>query len=82
MTYLTADTISPHVSVQIAELEDCVLAHKLSEMGFAPGKNITLLHAAPFGDPLAFLLDDSLIALRKKEARLIRTVAVELDRAV
>ena len=45
---------------------------RLSEMGFWPGKKIVLLVSAPFGDPLAFRIDNTVIALRKSEAQLIR----------
>lgn len=42
------------------------------ELGFLPGKKITLKHAAPGGGPLAFRMEDTLLALRKSEAALIQ----------
>ncbi len=42
------------------------------ELGFLPGKMITLHHQAPAGGPLAFQMEDTLLALRKNEAALIR----------
>ena len=42
------------------------------ELGFLPGKYITLQHKAPSGGPLAFQMEETLLALRKSEAELIR----------
>jgi ferrous iron transport protein A len=44
----------------------------LMELGFLPGKQLTLQHRAPSGGPLAFQLEETLLALRKNEAALIR----------
>jgi ferrous iron transport protein A len=42
------------------------------ELGFLPGKSITLRHSAPMGGPMAFQLDETILALRKNEASLIK----------
>lgn len=42
------------------------------ELGFLTGKFLTLQHKAPSGGPLAFQMEDTLLALRKNEAALIR----------
>jgi ferrous iron transport protein A len=41
------------------------------ELGFLPGKEITLKFSAPMGGPMAFKLDETILALRKNEASLI-----------
>lgn len=69
---ITADQLKPLGSGIIAELSDSPLKINLMELGFLPGKQITLSHAAPFGGPLAFLLEGTLLALRKSEAALIQ----------
>ena len=50
------------------------LRGRLMDLGFVPGSEITPLYAAPAGDPRAYLVCDTVIALRQKDAD---TVAVE-----
>jgi len=72
MTSVTADTISTNQTVEIVDLDGNETGQRLGEMGFWPGKNITLVLSAPFGDPMAFEVDNTVIALRKNEAKLIK----------
>lgn len=69
---MTADTIQLRQSAEILDLDQTDTGQRLNEMGFWPGKSIELLISAPFGDPLAFRIDNSVIALRKEEAQHIR----------
>lgn len=82
LTYTTADTIIPYQTAEIVSLAEGNVAQKLIEMGFLPGKCIRILHSAPFGGPMAFQLDDSIIALRRSEAKLIRIMEQEFEMAV
>ena len=41
---------------------------RLIDLGFTPGEEIIITHAAPFGDPLVVRVRDALLALRKREA--------------
>lgn len=41
---------------------------RLMELGFIPGSEVYLQSIAPTGDPIAVLVDHSLISLRKKDA--------------
>ncbi len=50
------------------------LRGRLLDLGFVPGSEIKLLYAAPLGGPRAYLVCDTVIALRQKDAA---TVAVE-----
>ena len=50
------------------------LRGRLLDLGFVPGSEITPLYAAPLGDPRAYLICDTVIALRQRDAA---TVAVE-----
>jgi len=45
------------------------VAVRLLEMGLVDGVEITLLGAAPLGDPLEFLVRGSRLSLRKTEAQ-------------
>jgi len=44
---------------------------KLLEMGCLPGNEVTLLHLAPFSDPMYLNINGSFLAVRKETARLI-----------
>jgi ferrous iron transport protein A len=68
----TADQISVTQTVIIKEIIDSPLKLNLMELGFLPGKSITLRHSAPMGGPMAFQLDETILALRKNEASLIK----------
>ena len=50
------------------------LKGRLLDLGFVPGSEIRPLYAAPMGDPRAYLICDTVIALRQRDAA---TVAVE-----
>lgn len=73
---MTADRIKKGEDALIEALEPSELAIYLMEMGFMPGKRIRMLHQAPLAGPIAFKLENSVIALRKSEAQIIR---VQLD---
>ena len=44
------------------------LAHRLMELGFLPGMQVTAARSAPGGDPRVFQVDGTEIALRKDTA--------------
>lgn len=69
---MTADTLPLNQSGKILEILPSPLKINLMELGFLPGKKITLQHLAPSGGPMAFLMEETLLALRKSEAALIR----------
>ena len=50
------------------------LKGRLLDLGFVPGSEVRPLYAAPTGDPRAYLVCDTVIALRQRDAA---TVAVE-----
>ena len=49
---------------------------KLLEMGCLPGNEVSLLHIAPFSDPMYLSMNDTHLAIRKETAALIK---VELE---
>ncbi len=69
---MTADSILLKEVVEILQVDSSEIGRRLGEMGFLPGKSIQLLLKAPFGDPMAFQIDNTVIALRKDEAQSIR----------
>ena len=50
------------------------LTSKLMDMGLYPGKQVTVVLKAPFGDPIAVDVDGYLLSLRKFEASLVEVV--------
>jgi ferrous iron transport protein A len=69
---MTADQLPLNRSGKILEIFASPLKINLMELGFLPGKYITLQHKAPSGGPMAFQMEETLLALRKSEAELIR----------
>ncbi|MBY5950373.1 FeoA family protein [Algoriphagus sp. NF] len=69
---MTADQLKISHSAIIEDLIDSPLKVNLMELGFLPGKKITLQFKAPSNGPLAFLLENTLLALRKQEAALLQ----------
>jgi ferrous iron transport protein A len=41
---------------------------RLFDLGFIPGTIVSVVFASPLGDPVAYLVRDTLIALRKDES--------------
>lgn len=58
-------------SAVIHSLAESELQTSLMEMGLLPGVKVQLLHIAPFGDPIAVLVEDYQLSLRKAEAALV-----------
>lgn len=48
-----------------------VLRRRLLDLGFVPGNVVTVLQKSPLGDPIAFRVNNTTIALRKEESSLI-----------
>lgn len=47
------------------------LRRRLFDLGFTPGAHVRCLFAAPGGDPRAYLIRDTVIALRNADAKTI-----------
>ena len=50
------------------------LRGRLMDLGFVPGSEIRPLYAAPTGDPRAYLVCDTVIALRQRDAATVAVV--------
>jgi ferrous iron transport protein A len=67
--FQTLDAVSLNVLVEIAQIANDNIAPKLSEMGLTKGQKIKAIFKAPFGDPIAFEINGSVISMRKEEAK-------------
>lgn len=74
---MTADKIGKGSQALIEVLLPSELSLHLMEMGFIPGKKIKMLQQAPLEGPIAFKLENSVIALRKSEAALIQVLPLQ-----
>lgn len=69
--FMTADQLPKLKKAIIREVKNSPLRINLMELGFLPGKIICLHHVAPASGPMAFLLEETILALRKNEASLL-----------
>ena len=53
---------------RISSIEDSPYKEKLQEMVCVPGVLVKPIMRAPFGDPIAFELEEYTLSMRKKEA--------------
>ncbi|MBT6235192.1 ferrous iron transport protein A [Bacteroidia bacterium] len=53
---------------RIVSLDDSPYKEKLQEMGCIPGVLVKPILKAPFGDPIAFELEEYTLSMRKNEA--------------
>jgi len=53
---------------RISSLEDSPFKEKLQEMGCIPGVLVKPILRAPFGDPIAYELEEYTLSMRNKEA--------------
>lgn len=48
-----------------------IMRRRLLDLGFVPGNTIEVLQRSPLGDPIAFRVNNTTIALRSEESSLI-----------
>ncbi|MEY4287783.1 MAG: hypothetical protein RL511_1872 [Bacteroidota bacterium] len=70
----TLDAISLNELVEISAIADNAIAPKLSEMGLTKGQKIKAIFKAPFGDPIAYEINGSIISMRKEEAKQVEVL--------
>ena len=49
--------------------EDCAIRERLQDLGMIPGRTVSVQLQSPLGDPTAYLICGSGIALRREDAR-------------
>src|SRR5262245_48492592 len=70
------------LSIEVAEgahgMPAAEIERRLLELGFVEGAEIEVLHEGPFGrDPIAVRVNDTTIALRRREAMAIYVLSVD-----
>ncbi len=68
---MTLDNLKIDQKGVIQRLTENGLTSKLVDMGLYPGKTISIVFKAPFGDPIAIDIDGYTLSLRKEEASLV-----------
>lgn len=69
MEYLTLADLSLAQTALIQHLHiDGEIRRRLLDLGFSPGCDVTPLFRSPLGDPTAYQVFDSVIALRQEDA--------------
>lgn len=55
--------------IQITSMDiDGVMRRRLLDLGFVPGAVVEVIRKSPLGDPIAFRVSQTTIALRKEES--------------
>jgi len=68
----TAATLHQGEESVIESIGDSDYSINFLEIGLLPGKHITAIQKAPFGGPIAFLVEGHMMALRQSEAELVK----------
>ncbi|ODA42122.1 FeoA family protein [Desulfosporosinus sp. BG] len=65
-------TLKPGEKSKVIQLEvKGLLRRRILDLGIVPGTVLTCIGKAPAGDPIAYLVRDTVIALRSEDASLI-----------
>jgi len=72
---LTLDQVLPGQTVIIMDYHDDDLAAKLFELGVLPGQVVRMIASAPWGDPIALVVSETMLSMRRAEAA---NISVEL----
>lgn len=56
---------------RVESIEDCPIRDRLCGLGFSKGAQLVALFAAPGGDPVAYSVRGTVVALRKSDAEKI-----------
>ncbi len=75
---LTADRLAPGAVGRVIELTlTGPLRRRLYDLGLIPGACLRRRYTAPSGSPIAFELQGTVVALRKKDAAKVRLQEVD-----
>lgn len=69
MDYLSS--ISDGETAAVFSIQNGDLKRRLMDMGFTADSSVTCLYSAPSGDPRAYLVRGTVIAIRRKDAECI-----------
>ncbi|MBE8712277.1 FeoA family protein [Sphingobacterium hungaricum] len=78
MQQSSLDKIKIGEQVSVTDFKSLELPAKFYELGFFPGSIVEVKYKAPFNGPICLKIidNDTLIAIRKSEAKLIITKAI------
>lgn len=62
------DRLPPFCAAEVVRVKDSEIAGRLSAMGITAGAKLVRLFSAPCGDPTAYGVRGTVVALRKKDA--------------
>jgi ferrous iron transport protein A len=66
----TLNNIKVNDTVKVKSISDkCNIKRRLLDIGLIPETNITLLYTSPFNDPKAYLIRNTIIAIRNIDAQ-------------
>jgi len=68
----TLDALAPgECATLISTMTGCGTARRLEELGFVSGEEIACVMRSPLGDPSAYMIRETLVALRRRDAAMI-----------
>ncbi|WP_062236774.1 FeoA family protein [Fictibacillus sp. FJAT-27399] len=66
--------------IRITSMEiEGVMRRRLLDLGFVPGAVVEVIRKSPLGDPIAFRVSQTTIALRKEESTRIQGELIQHD---
>ncbi|MCK6255822.1 ferrous iron transport protein A [Fictibacillus sp. KIGAM418] len=66
--------------IRITSMEiEGVMRRRLLDLGFVPGAVVEVIRKSPLGDPIAFRVSQTTIALRKEESTRIQGELIQRD---
>ncbi|SEG07874.1 FeoA family protein [Paenibacillus sp. UNC499MF] len=72
LSELSLDQVSVGSAVRLSRIEvQGGMRRRLLDLGFVPGNRVEVIQRSPLGDPTAFRVSNTTIALRKEESSLI-----------
>ena len=79
-TKATLDGLAPKTRARVVAVRGTgAVARRLMEMGVVPGAPVSVVRAAPLGDPLEVRVRNYHLALRRSEAQTIEVVTEESE---
>ncbi|MBO4562329.1 MAG: ferrous iron transport protein A [Clostridia bacterium] len=68
MAYITLAELPPYGVCRVERIEECGIKARLEGLGIAKGAELVWLFAAPSGDPTAYSVRGTTVALRASDA--------------
>lgn len=79
-TLITLKDLKPEEKAVVVHLDiDGVMRRRLLDLGFVKGTPVTCIRRSPLGDPVAFQVRNTVIALRESESTKIFVKKAEVD---